>query len=43
MHRVLKNFPTEGEILPLAERFGRKVQFIHWQYYWGLLYLTPTR
>ncbi len=43
MHRVLKNFPTEGEILPLAERFGRKVQFIRWQYYWGLLYLTPTR
>lgn len=41
VHRVLKNFPTEQELLSLVEGIGANAQFIRWQYYWGLIYLTP--
>jgi ubiquinone/menaquinone biosynthesis C-methylase UbiE len=41
IHRVLKNFPTELELLALAGAVGRRAQFIGWHYYWGLTYVTP--
>ena len=41
-HRVLKNFPTEGELRSLVEDLGRDVEFVRWQYYWALTYVTAN-
>jgi demethylmenaquinone methyltransferase/2-methoxy-6-polyprenyl-1,4-benzoquinol methylase len=43
VHRVLKNFPTEPELLALVTAVGGDGRFTRWQYYWGLTYLTPCR
>jgi ubiquinone/menaquinone biosynthesis C-methylase UbiE len=40
VHRVLKNFPTEGELRALLAGISDDWQFVQWQYYWGLGYLT---
>lgn len=42
-HRVLKNFPTELELLTLVDGIGTRAQFTLWQYYWGLTYVTVAR
>jgi len=41
VHRILKNFPTEQELLSLVEQIGGEAQFTRWKYYWGLTYVTP--
>lgn len=43
VHRVLKNFPTERELRSLVDDIGRDAQFIRWQYYWALSYVTARR
>ncbi|HTW38050.1 MAG TPA: methyltransferase domain-containing protein [Steroidobacteraceae bacterium] len=43
VHRVLKNFPTERELRSLVDPLGRDAQFIRWQYYWALSYVTAQR
>jgi demethylmenaquinone methyltransferase/2-methoxy-6-polyprenyl-1,4-benzoquinol methylase len=37
-HEVLKNFPSERELLDLVEGFSDSARAIHWQYYWALEY-----
>lgn len=42
VHRVLKNFPTEAELLGLVEgTFGRATTFTGWPYFWALEYRVP--
>jgi demethylmenaquinone methyltransferase/2-methoxy-6-polyprenyl-1,4-benzoquinol methylase len=43
IYRVLKNFPTERELLALASQSGSNTSFSQWQYYWALTYMTPHR
>jgi demethylmenaquinone methyltransferase/2-methoxy-6-polyprenyl-1,4-benzoquinol methylase len=43
VHRVLKNFPTERELLTLAGSIGERAQFLSWRHYWALAYVTPDR
>lgn len=40
VHRVLKNFPTESELLAVGRRAGRRERITQWQYYWALEYET---
>ena len=39
-HRVLKNFPSEAELLGLSRRAGKDARVTHWQYYWVVEYVT---
>jgi SAM-dependent methyltransferase len=41
VHRVLKNFQTEPELLALIGEIGECAQFTRWDHYWGLSYVTP--
>ena len=41
-HRVLKNFPSEAELLSLARRAGKDARITQWQYYWAMEYVTGT-
>jgi demethylmenaquinone methyltransferase/2-methoxy-6-polyprenyl-1,4-benzoquinol methylase len=41
-HRVLKNFPTQSELLAVVANFGTEVAYKAWHYYWALQYTTPT-
>lgn len=40
-HRVLKNFPTETELLSLGADHGVNGRFTRWQYYWAFEFETP--
>jgi len=42
-HVVLKNFPSERELLELAAGLGERAAFTTWQYYWAFEYLNPAR
>ena len=39
-HRVLKNFPTEAELLAALAGCGQDAKFTLWPYYWALEYVT---
>jgi len=39
-HRVLKNFPSQAQLLSLARRAGKGARVVEWQYYWALEYVT---
>jgi demethylmenaquinone methyltransferase/2-methoxy-6-polyprenyl-1,4-benzoquinol methylase len=39
-HRVLKNFPSEGELRVLAEGLATDIAYKSWSYYWALTYST---
>jgi demethylmenaquinone methyltransferase/2-methoxy-6-polyprenyl-1,4-benzoquinol methylase len=39
-HKVLKNFPSEAELLELVVGFGERPAFTTWQYYWAFEYLV---
>jgi demethylmenaquinone methyltransferase/2-methoxy-6-polyprenyl-1,4-benzoquinol methylase len=41
-HRVLKNFPSEAELLSVAQCAGRNARVTQWQYYWALEYVTAS-
>jgi len=41
-HRVLKNFPTEGELREAVAGAAREVRFHAWPYYWALEYELAT-
>lgn len=38
VHRVLKNFPTQVELLLAAEGIGSHVKYHAWQHFWALEY-----
>jgi ubiquinone/menaquinone biosynthesis C-methylase UbiE len=41
-HRVLKNFPTEAQLLALlSEGLGEFAAYRRWQYYWAIEYRVP--
>ena len=40
MHQVLKNFPTESELVECITGFGERPSFTRWQYYWALEYVA---
>ena len=42
-HKVLKNFPTEAELLELVVGFGERPVFTTWQYYWAFEYAATRR
>ncbi len=37
-YRVLKNFPTEDELLALIDGSGKRAATVRWQHYWALHY-----
>jgi len=37
-HRVLKNFPSEGELRSLIAGLGDSAMYTNWSYYWGFDY-----
>ncbi len=37
-HQVLKNFPSEAELLELVAELGERPVFTTWQYYWAFEY-----
>jgi demethylmenaquinone methyltransferase/2-methoxy-6-polyprenyl-1,4-benzoquinol methylase len=39
-HQVLKNFPTESELVECISGFGESASFTCWQYYWALEYVA---
>jgi demethylmenaquinone methyltransferase/2-methoxy-6-polyprenyl-1,4-benzoquinol methylase len=39
VHQVLKNFPTEGELLECLIGLGECLSFTRWQYFWALEYV----
>ena len=41
-HKVLKNFPSESELLELVGGLGGRAVFTTWQYYWALEYVVST-
>lgn len=41
-HRVLKNFPSEPELVSLVEEIGEDGRFTRWDHYWALTYVTPS-
>jgi ubiquinone/menaquinone biosynthesis C-methylase UbiE len=42
MHRVLKNFPSEAQLLALAGAgLAESAVFSSWQFYWAFEYLVP--
>jgi demethylmenaquinone methyltransferase/2-methoxy-6-polyprenyl-1,4-benzoquinol methylase len=40
-HTVLKNFPTESELIAAVGPFGRNFQFVRLEYYWVFVYEKP--
>jgi SAM-dependent methyltransferase len=42
-HEVLKNFPTEAELLQLIAGLGERPVFTTWQYYWAFEYAVARR
>lgn len=42
-HRVLKNFPSEDELLEATAGLRKSVEYRCWQYYWALRYETPAQ
>jgi SAM-dependent methyltransferase len=40
-HQVLKNFPTESELLQTFHGFGERLCVTRWTHYWALSYVTP--
>ena len=40
MHRVLKNFPTEDELVDMIGENGEKSMFTNFEYYWAFEYKT---
>lgn len=40
VHRVLKNFPTETELLELTQGLGHNFKYTKFQYYWAFQYVT---
>jgi ubiquinone/menaquinone biosynthesis C-methylase UbiE len=42
-HKVLKNFPTEAELLELVAGLGERPVFTTWQYYWAFEYAATRR
>ena len=41
-HRVLKNFPTEAELLASVASLGEQARVTQWPYYWALVFTTRT-
>ena len=41
-HKVLKNFPSEAELLDLVAGIGAGAVFTTWEYYWAFEYVTAT-
>ena len=39
-HRVLKNFPSEGELRSLVAGIGERATFTTWNYFWAFEYLV---
>ena len=39
-HEVLKNFPSEQELLELVAGLGERARYTAWQYYWAFEYLN---
>ena len=39
-HKVLKNFPSEAELLEVVSGLGERPVFTTWQYYWAFEYLA---
>jgi demethylmenaquinone methyltransferase/2-methoxy-6-polyprenyl-1,4-benzoquinol methylase len=39
-HRLLKNFPSEGELRDAVRGIARDVRFHAWKYYWALEYVV---
>ncbi|MEJ8834842.1 class I SAM-dependent methyltransferase [Ramlibacter sp. AN1133] len=39
-HKVLKNFPSEGELREATRGMARELRLRQWKYYWALEYLT---
>jgi demethylmenaquinone methyltransferase/2-methoxy-6-polyprenyl-1,4-benzoquinol methylase len=39
-HRVLKNFPSESDLLQAVGGMATEVRFREWQYYWALEYVS---
>ncbi len=39
-HQVLKNFPSEAELLDLVAGCGERPAFMTWQYYWAFVYVV---
>jgi demethylmenaquinone methyltransferase/2-methoxy-6-polyprenyl-1,4-benzoquinol methylase len=39
-HKVLKNFPTEGELREALQGIARDLRLHEWKYYWALEYLV---
>jgi demethylmenaquinone methyltransferase/2-methoxy-6-polyprenyl-1,4-benzoquinol methylase len=39
-HQVLKNFPSEAELLELVVGIGEHAVFTTWQYYWAFEYVA---
>lgn len=42
-HKVLKNFPTEADLLELVAGLGERPVFTAWQYYWAFEYAAARR
>jgi demethylmenaquinone methyltransferase/2-methoxy-6-polyprenyl-1,4-benzoquinol methylase len=42
VHRVLKNFPSQGELRALVKGFGTDVTYKAWSYFWALKYVTGS-
>jgi ubiquinone/menaquinone biosynthesis C-methylase UbiE len=41
-HRVLKNFPSEAQLLALAgDGLGKSAAYSRWQHYWAFEYIVP--
>lgn len=40
VHKVLKNFPDEGELRALTQGIARELRWHQWQYYWALEYVV---
>ncbi|MFN5701574.1 MAG: class I SAM-dependent methyltransferase [Betaproteobacteria bacterium] len=41
-HRVLKNFPSEPELLAAVTSIATGVRYHEWQYFWALEYVTAA-
>jgi demethylmenaquinone methyltransferase/2-methoxy-6-polyprenyl-1,4-benzoquinol methylase len=39
-HRVLKNFPSQAELLAMVEGIGTDASVVHWNHYWALAYAS---
>lgn len=41
-HRVLKNFPTDAELLASVASLGEQARVTQWPYFWALVFKTRT-